>query len=253
MSEEKSVLQPTGPEAVLEAKTLIRSARYGALATLDAETGAPQVTRVGVSTDFDGAPVLLISGLAAHFPALKADGRCSLLLGEPGKGDPLAHPRISIAAKATILNRDDPHSLRIATRYLAHQPKAKLYAELGDFRFVRLDPIGASFNAGFGKAYALSATDLLSNADPALAAAEAHAVEHMNEDHAEAVDLYARYYAKAPSGKWVLTGVDAEGIDIAHGDDIRRITFEKPITVPQDMHMVLVQMARAARVAFMEV
>ena len=175
MSEEKSVLQPTGPAVVLEAKTLLRSARYGALATLDPETGAPQVTRVGVSTDFDGAPVLLISGLAAHFPALKADGRCSLLLGEPGKGDPLAHPRISIAAKATILDRDNPHSLRIATRYLAHQPKAKLYAELGDFRFVRLDPIAASFNAGFGKAYALTATDLLSNADPALAAAEAHA------------------------------------------------------------------------------
>jgi putative heme iron utilization protein len=124
---------------------------------------------------------------------------------------------------------------------------------LGDFRFVRLEPLSASLNGGFGKAFAMTAADLLSNADPALAAAEASAIEHMNDDHSEAIDLYARHFAKAPSGKWVLTGIDAEGIDIADGDDIRRIFFEKPITVPQDMHMILVQMARAARVAFMEV
>lgn len=249
---EKNTIQPTSDEARRLAKTLLRSARHGALATLDPKTGAPQVTRVGVSTDFDGAPVLLISGLAAHFPALEADGRCSLLLGETGRGDPLAHARITIAAMATILERDHADSARISARYLAHQPKAKLYANLGDFRFVRLDPASASLNGGFGKAFALTPADLLSNGDAALAAAEGHAVEHMNEDHAEAVDLYARYFAKAPGGKWVLTGVDAEGIDIADGDDVRRIFFEKPITMPQDMHMVLVQMARAARVAFME-
>lgn len=251
--EEKSVLQPTGAEAIRLAKTLVRLARHGALATLDPTTGAPQVTRVGVSTDFDGAPVLLISGLAAHFPALTADSRCSLLIGEPGKGDPLAHARITITAEARILQRDDPDSLRIAARYLAHQPKAKLYADLGDFRFVRLEPKSASLNGGFGKAFALTREDLLSNADPTLAAAEGHAREHMNEDHLEAIDLYARYFAKAPSGKWVLTGIDADGIDIADEDDVRRIFFDKPINAPQDMHIVLVQMARSARVAFMEV
>lgn len=250
---EPSFLQPTDAEARLMAKTLLRSARYGALATIDPKTGAPQVTRVGVSTDFDGAPILLISGLAAHFPALVADPRCSLLLGETGKGDPMAHARITIAATATILERDHADHARISARYLAHNPKAKLYAELGDFRFVRLEPLSASLNGGFGKAYALAATDLLSSADPALAAAEANAVEHMNEDHAEAVDIYARFYAKAPGGKWVLTGIDAEGIDIAHGDDVRRIFFDKTLNVPQDMHMTLVQMARTARGALMEV
>lgn len=251
--EEKSVLRPTDGEALRLGKELLRTARHGALATLDPKTGAPQVTRVGVSTDFNGAPILLISGLAAHFPALVADGRCSLLLGDPGKGDPLAHPRIAITAQARIIERGKPDNARIARRYLAHQPKARLYAELGDFRFVRLEPHSASLNGGFGKAYALTSANLLSSADPALAAAEEHAVEHMNDDHADAIDLYARHYTKAPSGKWVLTGIDAEGIDIAHGDDVRRIWFEKPINVPQDMHMVLVQMAKSARAAIMEV
>jgi len=249
---ETAVLQPTDAEALRLAKTLLRTARHGALATLDPQTGAPQATRVGVATDFDGAPILLISALAVHFPALSADPRCALLLGEPGKGDPLAHPRISIVARAVLLERDHPDRDRIARRYLAHQPKAGLYAELGDFRFVRLEPQSASLNGGFGRAYVLDADQLLSSADPALAAAEAHAVAHMNEDHFDAVDLYARYYAKAPKGNWVLTGIDAEGFDIALGDEVRRIFFDQPLSVPEDMHIVLVQMARAARVGLME-
>ncbi|MBF0677555.1 MAG: HugZ family protein [Devosia sp.] len=250
---EKDLLQPTDDEARRWAKTIIRTARHGAIATLDPKTGAPQVTRVGVSTDFDGAPILLISGLAAHFPALRTDPRCSLLLGETGKGDPLAHARITIAAEAKFIERDSTDHPRLYARYLAHQPKAKLYADLGDFRFVRLEPISASFNGGFGKAFAMTPADLLSSADPALAAAEARALEHMNEDHAEAVDIYARFYAKAPGGKWVLTGIDAEGIDLALGDGTRRIWFEKPLTVPQDMHLTLVQMARTARAGLLDV
>jgi putative heme iron utilization protein len=246
---EKSVLQPTDADAIRLAKTLLRTARHGALACLDPASGAPLVSRVGVSTDFDGTPVILISGLAAHSAALAADPRCSLLLGDPGKGDPLAHPRISIAARAAIIGRDDPAHARIAARYLSHQPKARLYAELGDFRFVRLDPLSASLNGGFGRAYALAAADLLSSADDVLANAEAHAVEHMNEDHADAVDHYARYYSKAPTGNWVLAGIDAEGIDIVLGDDMRRIFFDAPLAVPDDMHITLVKMARTARQA----
>ena len=243
------LLQPTDADALRQAKTLLRTARYGALAALDPQTGAPLVSRVGVSTDFDGTPIILISKLAAHTAAVTADPRCSLLLGEPGKGDPLAHARISISARAVIVERDTPDDVRLSARYLSHQPKAKLYAELGDFRFVRLEPQSASLNAGFGKAYALTGADLLSSADPVLAAAEAHAVEHMNEDHADSVDHYARHYSKAPMGNWALTGIDAEGIDIALGDDTRRIFFDAPLSVPEDMHVTLVQMARAARKA----
>ncbi|MDB5587699.1 MAG: Pyridoxamine 5-phosphate oxidase [Devosia sp.] len=246
---ETSVLQPTDADAIRLGKTLLRTARHGALSCLDPISGAPLVSRVGVSTNFDGAPVLLISGLAAHTAALVADPRCALLLGDPGKGDPLAHPRISISALATTIGRDHPDHVRIAARYLSHQPKAKLYAELGDFRFVRLEPQSASLNGGFGRAYALGAGDLLSSNDPALAAAEADAVEHMNEDHFDAVDRYARHYCKATAGNWVLVGIDAEGIDIALGDDTRRIFFDAPLAVPEDMHITLVKMARAARQA----
>ena len=247
----RRVLRPTDAEAIRLAKTLVRTARHGALAVLEPGTGDPLASRVGVSTDSDGAPVTLISRLAAHTAALLADPRCSLLVGEPGRGDPLAHARISIAATARELPRGSDAETRVRARYLAHQPKARLYAELGDFRFFRLEPRTASLNGGFGRAYALTAADLLT-ADPAnaeIAAMEAEVLAHMNEDHAEAVALLARHFAGASEGAWRIAGIDAEGIDLVHGDDMRRVCFETPLSAAAEIRPTLVRMAAAARQA----
>ena len=245
----KAVLLQTTEETVRLAKVLIRTARHGALATLEPGTGAPLASRVGVSTDTDGAPVILISRLALHTKALLDDRRCSLLLGELGKGDPLAHPRISLTCHARELEPGSPDSSRAGTRYLSHQPKARLYAGLGDFRFFRLEPQAASLNGGFGRAYALTAADVLTSyaANAEIAEAEPSAIAHMNDDHAAAVALYARHFASAPEGNWKLIGIDAEGIDLADGDDVRRVVFDLPLTSAGDMRETLVRLASEAR------
>jgi putative heme iron utilization protein len=155
------LLQPVSADAIRLAKTLVREARFGALAVIEPGSGAPLASRVGVSTDSDGTPVILISRLAPHTQALLNEPRCSLLLGEPGKGDPLAHARISLRCRARELAPGTPEAVRVEARYLNHQPKAQLYAGLGDFRFFRLEVEGASLNAGFGRAYALGADDVL--------------------------------------------------------------------------------------------
>ncbi|MDC9823363.1 DUF2470 domain-containing protein [Devosia sp. ZB163] len=251
MQEEKKkdVILETTPDAVRMGKTLVRTARSAALATIEPGTGWPIATRVGVSTDFDGTPIILISKLAAHTPALLADPRCSLLVGYPGKGDPLAHARMSLACEAREVERDSEEHQRLDNRYLCHQQKAKLYSSLGDFRYFRLEVKSASLNGGFGKAFALTREDLI-NANPAnpeLAMTEPSAVEHMNDDHTEAVGLYAEHFARAPAGNWRLVGVDAEGMDLVDGDDVRRVWFETELTSSKDMHMTLVRMAGEAR------
>jgi putative heme iron utilization protein len=248
MAERGSIYQETTEETVRQVKTLIRVARHGALAVLDPADGGPLVSRAGVSTDIDGAPVLLLSGLAAHTRALRADPRCSLLVGDEGKGDALARPRLSIKAVATEIERGGNDHERIAWRYLCHQPKAKLYVDLPDFRFFRIEPISASLNGGFGRAYNLLGNQLLtaSPANAELAAAERSAVEHMNGDHSDAVDRYARFYAKAPAGKWTLLGIDAEGFEIGNGGDVRRIFFAKPVASAHDVHLTLVAMSKEA-------
>jgi len=215
------------------------------------EDGVPLCSRVGVATDADGTPVILVSMLAGHTRALVRDPRCSLLVGEPGKGDPLAHPRISVACRARRLDNGSEEWARVRRRYLLRNPKAKLYVDLGDFMLFRLEPTGASLNGGFGKAYVLTPSDLLLDAEAASAMAEAEdgAVEHMNADHADAVDLYARHFSGASTGGWRLTGIDPEGLDLGNGDGVLRILFPAPVTSAEALRPMLVQMARSARAA----
>src|SRR6202789_3886315 len=78
------------------AKTLLRATRAGTLATIDRNTGHPFASLVNVATDSDGSPVILISRLSTHTANLEADGRASVLLAAAGKGDPLAHPRLTV-------------------------------------------------------------------------------------------------------------------------------------------------------------
>lgn len=250
MDQKKDVLRETDAEAIRLGRTLLRSSRYGAIAVIDPATGAPIASRVAVSTDHDGTPVILVSALAAHTGGIVADPRCSLLLGEPGKGDPLAHARITISCRAEKIAKDDQRHARIHWRFLSHNPKAKRYAGLGDFAFFRLEVQSASLNGGFGKAYALTAQDLLTSVATMeeIAAAEASAVSHMNDDHLDAIANYASWYGKSKeSADWVMTGIDADGFDLAAGDRIMRIFFETPLENAQDMHKRLVAMAIEAR------
>lgn len=247
--EKKDVILETDADAIRLAKTLMRQARFAALATLDPEDGGPLATRVAVATDMDGAPLILVSALSAHTRAIEADARCSLLLGEPGKGDPLTHPRLTLKAQAVRLSAGTPAQEHARRRYLNRHPKAGLYAGFSDFAFYRLEPGAGLLNGGFARAYKLTPDELLT-AGPALdalARAEQAAIDHMNEDHADAVANYARHFCKAKPGKWRLTGIDPEGIDLALGDEQQRIFFDTALNDAGEMRPVLVAMAKAAR------
>jgi putative heme iron utilization protein len=244
----RNVIRETDAEAVRLARSLLRSARVGSLAVLEPGTGAPLASRVGVASDADGGPLILVSLLAAHTRAIMADPRCSLLVGEPGKGDPLAHPRLSLACRAMRLEPASPAHSRGSRRYLNRNPKAKLYAGLGDFSLFRLEPERASLNGGFGRAYALGRDDLLSAGPVAeLAEVEQRALDHMNTAHRDAISAYARHLAGAAGKGWVMTGIDVDGFDLARGDDVRRVFFAEPLSDAGQLREILVALARQAR------
>lgn len=154
-------IRPTDEAARGIARALMTAARTAALAVLDPATGAPFVSRIGFGLGPGGEALTLVSDLAIHARALRADPRASLLVGEPGpKGDPLVHPRLTLAATARFVAADAPERAAFRLAWLGHHPKAALYADFADFHFVRFDIAGGHLNAGFGKAYALGANDL---------------------------------------------------------------------------------------------
>ncbi|WP_091132571.1 HugZ family protein [Microvirga guangxiensis] len=247
--EKKEPILPVDDEARLLAKRLMRTARSGALATNGAEDGMPFASLVSVGTDLDGTPVILTSQLSVHTRLLAADARCSLLLSAIGKGDPLAHPRLTLLAQAERLEPGSERAQAIRRRYLLQHPKAALYVDFPDFAFWRLNVSWGSLNGGFGRAYRMERGDLLADlsAFPDFAELEAGAVEHMNEDHAEAVGLYATKLCGAKEGPWRLIGIDPEGLQMALGDELIRLNFATPLTGSGELRMKLVELAKEAR------
>ncbi|MFL5158148.1 MAG: HugZ family protein, partial [Microvirga sp.] len=161
------------PKAV--AKALLRATRAGTLGTLDRNTGHPFTSLVNVATDVDGAPVILTSRLSTHTANLEHDGRASTLLAETGKGDPLAHPRLSVLGAFAQIARDGAEHARVRRRFLARHPKSELYVDFGDFSFWRMTVASAHLNGGFARAADLKASDVLtdvSGADELIAAEE---------------------------------------------------------------------------------
>jgi hypothetical protein len=226
------------------AKRLLRSIRSGALATLDRAQGFPFASLVTVATDLDGSPLLLLSRLAAHTLNLERDPRASILLSQGGKGDPLAHPRLTVIGTAAPAGEP-----RVRERFLARHPKAALYAGFADFAFWRLAVDSAHLNGGFARAMALTGAELLTEvADPdGWAALEPSAVAHINEDHRETLALYAERLAGAERGEWRMTGLDPEGIDLVAAETSLRVPFPNRLVGPDELRPALVAMAQDAR------
>jgi putative heme iron utilization protein len=205
-------VRPTGPrpidpdyDAVGEAKRLLRATRAGSLATL-MSGGHPFVSLVNVATDHDGAPILLLSQLALHTRYLDADPRASILLSQGGKGDPLAHPRLTVIGRARRTEGETRDRLR--RRFLSRHPKSALYADFPDFSFWRLEILGAHLNGGFARAADFDAKAIstdLAGADELLAAEEG-ALAHLNDECAET----GTHTGRSPKDKFTVRDATTE-------------------------------------------
>jgi heme iron utilization protein len=229
------------------ARSLLRRRRQGALATLMASSGDPYCSLVNIASYPDGSPVLLISRLAVHTLNILADGRVSLMLDERAAGDPLEGARIMLSGHALEAGGDELELAR--RRYLNAHPSAEAYAGFKDFSFFRIHPAGTHLVAGFGRIIDLKPEQFLTPiADAAgLLEAEQGAIEHMNADHRDAMNLYATRLLGAESADWGCTGCDPDGMDMRAGSDVRRLDFPERVRTAGELRKMLVRLADAAR------
>jgi putative heme iron utilization protein len=230
-------------------RELVRSCDRAALATaLPSATAGnpawPYVSLVLVAVDHDLSPILLLSDLAEHSRAIAADARVSLLFdGTAGLEQPLTGARVSLLGRVA-----ETHDGRLKRRFLARHPDAAMYAGFKDFRFYKVVPERAHLVAGFGKIRWIEAAGLLAAPPlPELIESEEGIVSHMNEDHADAIRLYAGKLLGLPGSAWTMTGIDAEGIDIRQAGDVARLAFEKPLAAADEARKTLISLVTKAR------
>jgi hypothetical protein len=232
-----------------EARTLVAQANVATLASLS-DDGGPWASLVSYAALEDGSPVLFVSTLAEHGRNLDRDGRASLVVADTVRtSDPLAHGRVTLAGRVTRPSGDTERVARAA--YLASVPTAAMYAEFGDFSLYVLGVERVRWVGGYGrmdsadaKAYANAEADPVGDARGA--------IEHLNNDHADALLAMAQAlggYPDATSAR--CTAADRYGLDLQvgtpRGTAPARVGFAEPVTDPAGLRGATVELTRRAR------
>ena len=224
-------------EARSEARSLLRAARVGTLAT--SAEGQPFASLVTPATSPDLGVLLFLSALSEHTRHLRAEPRCALLVaGDTAEANPQTAPRVTVTGLAETI--DDA---ALKSRWLALHPYAALYASFTDFALWRIRPLSGLYVGGFGRAARLSARELTPDAE-AVAAVEAHAagiIAHCNADHADALAAMAG----EPGAVWRMVAVDVDGCDLASDKRVRRIPWSAPVGDAAGVRAELVRLARS--------
>jgi putative heme iron utilization protein len=69
----------------------------------------------------------------------------------------------------------------------------------------------------------------------------------MNEDHRDAIRLYATKLHLMPDGEWRATGCDPDGMDLRAGALRARLVFPQKVRSGGELRKVLVELAAKAR------
>lgn len=247
MSSLSPVLLGPSPSHAERARTLAARTSLGTLCTVAREpAGYPFGSVVAFAVTSEGDLLLLTSDLAEHTKNFRADARASLLVSEAGAADPLAAERV------TLLGRVEPaEDADLRALYLQAVPSAAQYAGFRDFHLFRLRVEEVRYVGGFGRmSWVAVEAWRASSADP-LAGHESGIVDHMNEDHVDAMVEIARHFAGVRGTGARMVGVDRHGfemtVETAEGPRRVRLGFRTPIAKPDDVRKDLVAMLREAR------
>lgn len=87
--------------------------------------------------------------------------------------------------------------------------------------------------------------------EPITPTVSARICQHMNQDHADAVALYARAFGSCPAAeKAQMLAIDPQGMDLSvtvGGNTVPiRIAFERSLKDAEDAHYTLIEMVKQA-------
>lgn len=254
LKDEFASIPPPTPEPTHaeRARTLMAASRVGSLATLSSvePEGYPFGSVVAYALDSAGRAVLLLSDIAEHTRNLKADPRASLMTKEDDRpGDVLALGRVTLVGDLHLVGEAERETVQAG--YLEAHPDT-VYAGFKDFNFYRLDVASVRYVGGFGHMSWVDADDYAkAEADP-LRLHQNSIVEHMNNDHGEAMVAYAKAFGGVPEASGArMLGCDRYGFEmlVEHpgGKQGVRLGFEGTMDTPDAVRKAMVRMVADAR------
>ena len=205
-----------------------------------------------------GKPYILVASIAAHTKNLLQNQKSSLFISHPNpEGDPQSFWRACLIGKfkqitsepSTISN--DKNRIVVSeveedlmlTRYCAQVPNAKAYLKTHNFSFWVMDEIiKIRYIAGFGRICWIDGNEYLGESiQPSMESVKDDSIEHMNDDHVDAmIDIFDGHFGKK-SSKVLMQELDSRGIFLQCQDskDSKYVPFNKTIDDDQLRHAII--------------
>ena len=235
-----------------EARTLVANGTLAALATAS-DDGAPWASLVAYAPLADGTPVLCLSTLAEHGRNVVRDPRASIMVGQADvAGDPLDSGRVTLAGR--LVEPEGEELVEAKAAYRKAAPASGLYGRFGDFTYYVLRIERVRWVGGYGR---MDSTDALTyhaaEPDPAAPGA-AYALEHLNDDHADALLLIAQKLGGHPDTTAAkAVRIDRYGLDVRvttpRGIGETRVPFAVAVNAPGGLRAATVELTKRARAA----
>ncbi len=222
----------------------------GDLATISREdsksAGYPMGSVAPFMIDYTGNPVIYTAGVAEHTKNANADPRAALTIREVEKNHAIETGwRLCCMGDLKPVGKDE--DARIRESYFRHYPNAELYEGTHSFHFYRLNLKVARVILGFGRIAWVDA-DALVHASPFSEEDERAIINHMNEDHVDAMKKYLEQQRVeiAPNAKDPqMVAVNQFGVTIRYRKHLHFIRFEAEAHDAKAVREVLVKMAKA--------
>jgi putative heme iron utilization protein len=237
----------------LEARAFLELNRLGILSTASqSHAGFPFGSIVPYDIDTEGRLVIYISLIAEHYKNLKVEPRSSMLVIDPfGVFDPQSRARATVLT--TFEAVPDSEHAGVQKRYEARFPGSINYEIAHNFQFFRSEPVKIRWIGGFGDISWITPADLRLAPHDTVAYHGFEIINHMNEDHRDALLDLLRAHSEVPpdESRVEMVSVTSEGFQIASGspERQRRVTIGFPNRLQSvgDSRTAMIELLKAAR------
>jgi putative heme iron utilization protein len=240
-------------ESIANARRLLRQSELGVLSTHSkANEGYPFGSVSTYLSTVNGDAVFYISDLAQHTKNINDNAKMCLTTfanSDAGKSsaheDPNAGARLSILGSASALADNEVDDIK--ERFFKLYPDSRKYQGTHDFKFYKLVCERVRFIGGFGDIHWIS-EDEWRLETPEWLEAEQSMIEHMNEDHMDAMQLMYEHNFGNQVKHVEMLAVNPDGCFIsADAGKPVYIAFDQLAYTGQDVRQQLVALTDDAR------
>eukprot|EP00928_Gymnodinium_smaydae_P044830 TRINITY_DN29920_c0_g1_i1.p1 TRINITY_DN29920_c0_g1~~TRINITY_DN29920_c0_g1_i1.p1 ORF type:complete len:320 (+),score=46.76 TRINITY_DN29920_c0_g1_i1:88-1047(+) len=237
------------PSHAAKARTLVFGQSQGFLATTHHKLGVPYGTLINLAACPEtGLPFTVISRLAEHTQNLLGSQRCSVLVTEKqGVADQLSVARCTLVGEMVQVEKTPARR----NAFLEKHPTAT-YVDYDDFQCWQLRCESLRYIGGFGEMSWVEGSSYCEAAPDIVALGSKGAVEHMNEDHLDAVLAMTRAFGGLPQAtSATMLSLDHLGFEVLaltpEGRRRTRVAFEAPLRDAEEIRPAVVALTQLAR------